>query len=132
MTSTTEWIRSRLLDLKTRPDTAAYVVGVMAGSDLTELLHIGSIVLAFRDAGGSFDSHRRLADGVLAAEIAFHGWLSEPVLCVQLAQRSYGTCDRLLGGAWACYAELAARLPEIIDASRDAWVSCRTRTPREP
>lgn len=104
----------------------------MAGKDLTDLLHGGSIVLAFRDAGGRFESHRKLADGVLAAEIAFHGWLTEPALCVQLAQRSYGTCNRLLGGAWACYDELALRLPEIIAASREAWVSCRTRTPDAP
>lgn len=131
VTSTTEWIRSRLLDLKTQPDTAAYVVGVLSARDLTEVLHVGSIVLAFHGAR-DFEAHRRLADGVLASEIAFQGWLAEPSLCVQLAQRSYNACFRLLNGAWACYGELSDRLPEIIVASREAWLSCRTRTPDAP
>ncbi len=80
MTSTTEWIRARLLDLKTRPDTAAYVVGVLAGKELGGLVAGGSVTLAFMEAGADFERHRRLADGVLAAEIAFKGWLAEPEL----------------------------------------------------
>lgn len=128
--STTEWIRTRLVDLRARPDTAAYVVGVLACKDLASLVDSGSITLAFARAGADFDSHRRLADGVLASEIAFQGWLAEPTLCVDFARRSYSTCFRLLGGSWGCYGELADRLPEIIGAARDAWLSCRTRTPR--
>jgi hypothetical protein len=128
VTSTSEWIRARLLDLKTRPETNAYVVGVLCDKKLEELVVAGSVVLAFAKAGVDFDSHRRLADGVLASEVAFKGWLAEPDLCVELARRSYATCYRLLGGSWELYVELADRLPDIIEASRDA-LSCRTRTP---
>lgn len=129
MTSTSEWIRARLLGLKTRPETAAYVVGVMSDKGLGGLVSNGSVVLAFAEAGLDFDSHRRLADGVLASEVAFQGWLAEPELCVSLARRSYLTCYRLLGNSWELYVELADRLPDIILASRDA-LNCRTRTPR--
>lgn len=131
VTNTTEWIRARLLDLKTQPDTAAYVVGVLASKDLVELVNSSSITLAYSEAGGSFDAHRRLADSVLAAEIAFKGWLAEPDLCVSFARRSYATCFRLVGGSWACYAELASRLPEIIAVCHDAWLNCRTKTQDE-
>jgi hypothetical protein len=127
--STTEWIQTRLANLSARPDTTAYVIGVLACKDLTNLVDSGSITLAFAKAGIDFDSHRRLADGVLASEIAFHGWLVEPTLCVDFARRSYSTCFYLLGGSWDCYGELADRLPEIINASREAWLSCQTRIP---
>ncbi len=128
MTNTSEWIRTRLLDLKTQPDTAAYVVGVLASRELVELINSGSITMAFAEAGTDFEAHRRLADGVLAAEIAFKGWLAEPELCINLAQRSYAACFRILNGAWTCYAELSGRLPEIIAASHDAWVNYQTKT----
>lgn len=108
------------------------MVGVLADKNVGDIVHAGSVVLAFGRAGVDFEAHRRLADGVLVSEIAFHGWLTEPDLCVSLARQSYMTCFRLLNGSWACYEELSARLPEIIEASRDAWLSCRTRTPHEP
>ncbi len=120
VTSTSEWLRARLLVLKTRPETAAYVVGVMADKGLGELVVNGSVVLAFAKAGLDFDAHRRLGDGVLASEVAFQGWLAEPELCVEFARRSYLTCYRLLGNSWDLYVELADRLPDIILASRDA------------
>lgn len=132
VTNTSEWIRARLLDLKTQPDTAAYVVGVLASRELVELINSSSITLAFAQAGADFEAHRRLADSVLAAEIAFKGWLTEPELCISFARRSYAACFRLLGGSWACYAELAGRLPEIVAASHDAWVNCQTKTQPEP
>ena len=128
MTSTEEWIRTCLLDLKTQPDTAAYVVGVLASKDLNEIVNAESIVLQYAQAGVCFNSHKRLADGILASEIAFKGCLAEPELCISIARRSYATCFRLLGGAWACYAELAGRLPEIVVASREAWLNCQTKT----
>ncbi len=128
MTNTSEWIRSQLLGLKTRPETAAYVAGVMADKELTELVVHSSVVISFAKAGLDFGAHRRLADGVLASEVAFQGWLAEPELCVGLARRSYLTCYRLLGNSWELYVELADRLPDIILASREA-LSCRTRTP---
>lgn len=127
MTSTSEWLRACLLDLKTRPETAAYVVGVLADKQLGELVVAGSIVIAFSKAGLNFDVHRRIGDGVLASEVAFKGWLTEPTLCVEFARRSYLTCYRLLGNEWELYVELADRLPDIIQSSRDA-LSCRTRT----
>lgn len=129
VTNTTDWIRERLLDLKTQPDTAAYVVEVLASRELIDLINSSSIMMAYAAAGADFEAHRRLADSVLAAEIAFKGWLAEPELCISFARRSYATCFRLLGGQWACYAELASRLPEIITASHDAWLNCRTKTP---
>lgn len=132
MTNTSEWIQTRLLDLKTQPDTAAYVVGVLASKDLIELINSGSITLAYAQAGVDFEANRRLADAVLAAEIAFKGWLTEPELCISFARRSYATCFRLLGGAWGCYAELAACLPQIIEVSHEAWVSCQTKKQHEP
>ena len=128
VTNTSEWIHACLLDLKTQPDTTAYVVGVLSSRDLGELISSSSITLAFAEAGADFEAHRRIADGVLAAEIAFKGWLVEPDLCVSFARRSYAACFQLLGGSWACYAELAGRLPEIIAASHNAWVSCQTKT----
>ncbi len=132
MTNTSEWIRTCLLDLKTQPDTAAYVVGVLASKDLNEIVSSESIVLAYAQAGVCFNSHKRLADGILACEIAFKGCLAEPDLCISIARRSYATCFRLLGGSWACYAELAGRLPEIIAASHTAWLSYQTKTQPEP
>ena len=132
MKNTSDWIRERLLDLKTQPDTAAYVVGVLASKELNELINNGSITLAFAEAGADFEAHRRLADGVLAAEIAFKGCLAEPELCISLARRSYAACFRILGGSWTCYAELAACLPQIIAASHEAWVNCQTKTLTEP
>jgi len=117
----TEWIRTRLLGLKTRPETAAYIIGVLGDKQLGDLVSGGSIVLAFSRAGLDFESHRRLGDGVLASEIVFKGWLTEPALCVDLARKSYITCYRLLGCNWDLYVELADRLPDIILASREAF-----------
>lgn len=87
--------------------------------ELAELVVCGSVVLAFADAT-DFDSRRRLADGVLAAEIAFVGWHQNPTLCVDLARRSYESCWRLMRPHWPLYEELADRLPEIIAAGRQA------------
>ncbi len=105
--------------LRARPDTIAYVVGVMADRELAELVVCGSIVLAFAEAT-DFDRRRRLADGVLAAEIAFAGWHADPTLCVDLARRSYESCWRSMRPHWPLYEELADRLPEIISSARQA------------
>lgn len=124
-TGMAEWIKERLASLEARPDTVAYVVGVLSSKDLARLLDAGSIVLAYAGAGLDFEAHRRLADGVLAAEVAFRGWLAEPELCVRLASSSYATCWRLLNRAWPCFEELSARLPAIISVARAAWPNAR-------
>jgi hypothetical protein len=92
---------------------------VLTDRELAELVACGSIVLAFANAV-EFDNRRRLADGVLAAEIAFPGWHAQPDLCVDLARRCYALCWRTLRPHWPLYEELADRLPEIIKAGRVA------------
>ncbi len=77
-------------------------------------------MLAYAKAGSDFESHRRIADSVMLAEIAFQGWLTQPDLCIDLARRSYATCSRLLHKSWPCYDELADQLPNIIICSRQA------------
>lgn len=113
MANLSEWMSEKLRNLGTRADTAAYVVGVLSDRDLTELVTAGSVVLAYT-RNREFDQHRRLADGVLAAEVAFPGWLKESALCVDLARRSYATCWRMLRGKWMLYDELSDRLGVII------------------
>lgn len=86
-------------------------------NELSELVVHGSIVLSFANAV-NFDQKRRLADGILAAEMAFHGWHTQPELCIDLARRCYASCWRTLQPHWPLYEELADRLPEIVLAGR--------------
>jgi len=95
------------------------VAGVLLDRQLADLVVCGSIVLAFSNAV-EFDQRRRLADGVLAAEVAFVGWHEQPDLCVDLARQCYAPCWRTLRPHWPLYEELADRLPEIIALSRQA------------
>jgi hypothetical protein len=113
------WFRAKLESLRARPDTTAYVAGVLTDRELAGLVVCGSIVLAFAEAS-EFDHRRRLADGVLAAEVAFVGWHQQPELCVDLARQCYASCWRTLRPHWPLYEELADRLPEIILAGRQA------------
>jgi hypothetical protein len=113
------WFRKKLENLRARPDTTAYVAGVLIDRELGELVVCGSVVLAFAEAT-EFDMRRRLADGVLAAEVAFVGWHQQPDLCVDLARQCYASCWRTLRPHWPLYEELADRLPEIIVAVRQA------------
>lgn len=92
---------------------------MLVDRELAELVVCGSIVLAYAEAN-DFDRRRRLADGVLAAEVAFVGWHEQPDLCVDLARRCYAACWRYLRPHWPLYEELADRLPEIIVAGRQA------------
>lgn len=68
----------------------------------------------------SFDQKRRLADGILVAEIAFTGWHTQSELCIDLARRCYASCWHTLQPHWPLYEELADKLPEIILAGRQA------------
>lgn len=92
---------------------------MLTDRELADLVVCGSIVLAYAEAM-EFDQRRRLADGVFAAEVSFAGWHKQPELCVDLARRCYASCWRMLRPHWPLYEELADRLPEIIQASRQA------------
>jgi hypothetical protein len=89
----------------------------LSSKELLELIPDQSIVLAYIQAT-EFERRRRLADGVLASEIYFDGWLSEPTLCVDLARKCYLACWNTLRPHWPLYEELADRLPEIIASGR--------------
>jgi hypothetical protein len=107
------WFQTKLKNAKARPDTIAYVAGILTDHKLANLVVCGSVVLAFSNAV-QFDEKRKLADGVLAAEIAFSGWHAQPELCIELARRSYASCWNILKPHWPLYEELADRLPEIV------------------
>lgn len=129
MPSLRSWAAEILERSGIRADVSAYVSGVLSERDLAELVCAGSVVLAASEAV-TFEHHRRLADGVLAAEVAFPGWLSEPELCVTLARRSYEACWRILRGRWELYGELAERLPSVISVAERAFVaSCVATRP---
>jgi hypothetical protein len=118
-TNLSRWIQLKLESLKARPDTIAYVVSVLSDKQLTEFVVSNSVVLAYIKAI-DFEQRRRLADGVLAAEIAFVGWHAQSDLCVDLARRCYASCWNILRPNWPLYEELADRLPEIIQGGRQA------------
>lgn len=117
-----EILHQNLSKVKAKPETIAYVVGLLTDKNLSEVLHVGSIVLSYHRAT-TFDQKRKIGDCVLASEIAFKGWLTEPELCISIAGACYDYCWRNLTPRWSLYEELSSRLPTIIDMSRRAFES---------
>lgn len=112
----TSWLTTRFENLDAQPDTVAYVVNLLASKELTDLMSVGSVVLAYSRAF-DFDSKRRLADYVLASEVLFKGNITQPKLCVGLAMDCYRQCWTILRPSWPLYKELSLRLPNIIDGA---------------
>ena len=113
------WFHERLQSLPHRPETIAYVAGVMkalsrpgAGDDMSRQ----SIVLAYAAAknSGDFAAFQRLGDWVLWVDCILPGAIvDEKALVESIGRLSYYTCNRMLRGQWIVYEELADELPNI-------------------
>lgn len=114
------WFLERLTGLQYRPETIAYIAGV-----LKTLGHPGpeddmsgrSIVLAYLDAveRGDFVAFQRIGDWVLWSDVVLPGSIKHSREIVHaVGQRSYRSCHRILQGQWALYEELANDLPQIV------------------
>lgn len=114
------WFMERLEGLSYRPETLAYVAGVMktlghpnVGDDLSGQ----SVVLAYRDAvlDGGFAAFQRIGDWVLWADVVLPRSIEPSKDVVHaIGQSSYRSCHRILRGQWALYEELADELPQLV------------------
>jgi hypothetical protein len=123
VTSLRSWFSERLTGVPCRPDTLAYVVGLMTTIDSKPNVSLvtGSIVLAFAEARSipTFDRFQRIGDHVLwvttmcPAFFAGNEDVSETI-----GRLSYQTCHRLMNRQWPLYEELADDLPTIAKSVR--------------
>jgi len=120
------WFDNRLVELRSkyRPETIAYVVGVLKAQAISKDgldLSNRSVVLEYADAvmTGDFVSFQRIGDWVLWVNIimptAFDG--SQEAI-ESIGRHSYYSCHRILKGQWRLYEELADQLPTLALAVR--------------
>ncbi len=122
------WFTERLQGLRYRPETVAYVTGVLKalarpqpGDDFSRT----SIVLAYAEARrtGDFALFQRIGDWVLWVDTIMPESLENSRECVEsIGQLSYYTCHRIMRGQWVVYEELADELPRIAARVRRSLV----------
>lgn len=122
------WFTERLQHMKHRPETIAYVAGVLKAMSRplsVDDMSDRSIVLEFAYAreSGDFAAFQRIGDWVLWVDIvmpdAFNG-TREAIESV--GRQSYYACHRILRGQWRVYEELADELPKIASSARHMLV----------
>jgi hypothetical protein len=121
------WFAERLRGLPYRPETLAYVAGVLKalghprpGDDLSDQ----SIVLLYADARrtGDFASFQRIGDWTIWVNAVMPQAVTGVEGVVEtLGRLSYYTCYRLMPG-WVVYEELADELPRITARVRHSLV----------
>jgi hypothetical protein len=122
------WFAERLQGLRYRPETLAYVGGVLktlshprAEDDLSKQ----SIVLAYAAArkNGDFATFQRLGDWVLWVDMIFPESIEGSREAIEsIGRLSYYACHRIMRGQWVVYEELADELPRIAARVRRSLV----------
>ena len=113
------WFAERLQGLEYRPETVAYVAGVLKAQGNPrgpECMAGRSIVLAYQEArqSGDFVAYQRLGDWVLFVDVVLPDSIKNEREAVETIGRlSYLACYRILRGKWDVYEELADELPTI-------------------
>ena len=119
-----DWFVSKLQGLEYKPETIAYVAGVLktlAHPSSNDAFEQRSIVLAYADArlSGDFIKFQRIGDYVLWAETIIPESIAlDREVVVTIGKLSYYTCYRLTQRSWPVYVELAEQLPAISAAAR--------------
>lgn len=118
------WFADRLQGLQRRPETTAYIVGVLKArgnwspeDDLSDR----SIILTFAAAvqSGDFAQFQRLGDWILWADVVVPEHFADSRELVDgIGRRAYYSCHRILRGQWRVYEELADELPTIVQQVR--------------
>lgn len=119
------WFAERLRGMPYRPETIAYVAGVLKTLGHPregDVLGTGSVVLAYQDASArsDFAAYQRIGDWILWVDVVMPDRFNSNRTTVETIGRlSYYACHRILRGQWALFEELADALPEIaLDARR--------------
>jgi hypothetical protein len=122
------WFAERLRGLRYRPETVAYVTGVLKalGHPRQEDVFVDRSVLLAYDAAvlkSDFAGFQRIGDWVLWVEAMAPQFIAqERQLIETLGRRSYYACHRLMGNRWLVYEELADELPRIAARVRRSLV----------
>ncbi len=118
------WFAERLQGLDYRPETVAYVAGVLKaqGNPKAQDSMVGrSVVLAYQEARqcGDFAAFQRIGDWVLFVDVILPDSIKNEREAVETIGRlSYHTCYRILRGKWDVYEELADQLPTLAQRVR--------------
>lgn len=122
------WFADRLSGMRRKPETVAYVAGVLKSlakprelDDLSDR----SVILEFASARetGDFATFQRIGDWVLWVNIVMPESLQGHHEAVEsVGRQSYYTCHRILRGQWRVYEELADDLPTIARSARHMLV----------
>lgn len=113
------WFAERLQGLHYRPETIAYVAGVLkaqANPRPEECMAGKSVVLAFAEARerGDFAEYQRIGDWVLFVNVVLPESIEhEREAVTTIGQLSYYSCYRLIHYKWDLYEELADELPSL-------------------
>lgn len=113
------WFAERLQGLNYRPETVAYVAGVLkaqANPKMHECMAGRSIVLAYIDAKekGDFVEYQRIGDWVLFVNVILPESIQhEREAVTTIGRLSYYSCHRLIRYKWDLYEELADELPSL-------------------
>ncbi len=113
------WFAERLHGLQYRPETIAYVAGVLktlAHPRDEDDFSKKSVVLAYAEAqaSGDFATYQRIGDWVLWVNAVLPGSIVGSKDAVEsIGRQSYYSCHRILRGQWVVYEELADELPSI-------------------
>lgn len=118
------WFADRLKGMRYRPETVAYVTGVLktqARPRDEDVFANRSVVLAFQDAAlkGDFAGFQRIGDWVLWIDVIMPAHLDMNREAIEtIGRMSYYSCHRILHGQWLVYEELADELPSIARHAR--------------
>jgi hypothetical protein len=122
------WFADRLHGMRRKPETVAYVAGVLKSlakpRELDDLSK-RSVILEFASARetGDFATFQRIGDWVLWVNIVMPESLEGTREAVEsVGRQSYYTCHRILRGQWHVYEELADDLPTIARSARHMLV----------
>jgi hypothetical protein len=122
ITSLGPWFHQRLAGVKCRPETIAYIAGVLKDQSRVSQATLAncSLVLEYQQARntGSFVGFQRVGDWVLFADVCMPESLIERELAETVARKAYYTCYRLMGSSWDIYEELADGFTTITTQAR--------------
>lgn len=122
------WFSERLHELDYRPETLAYVAGVLKAQVSPchgESLAGQSIVLAFEHARskGNFVEYQRIGDWILFVDVVLPDSIKHEREVVETIGRlAYYSCYRMMQGRWDVYEELADQLPVLAHHVRNKLV----------